>query len=207
MSSSNFDMLRSVAETLSSFDWSPGIGDPTFVGWSTVVLYFVASVSSWRTGGKVELNGSDSIAEPRAWRFISIFFLFFGLNKQLDLQTAMTEFGRALARYQGWYEERQSIQVAFISLVAVVCLIMTLTMLIWMRRAPKSTWLALAGATLVLGYVLIRASSFHHIDRFIGETIFGLRWNWVIEIGGISLVLLASYWRQKTLQGPRWSLR
>jgi hypothetical protein len=47
--------------------------------------------------------------------------------------------------------------------------------------------------------VLIRAASFHHIDRFIGESILGLRWNWVIEISGISLVLIASQWRQISL--------
>ena len=52
------------------------------------------------------------------------------------------------------------------------------------------------GTVLVFGYVLIRAASFHHIDRFIGESVLGLRWNWVIEISGISLVFTASRWRQ-----------
>jgi hypothetical protein len=33
------------------------------------------------------------------------------------------------------------------------------------------------GRSAVFGYVLIRAASFHHIDRFIGESILGLRWN------------------------------
>jgi hypothetical protein len=69
-------------------------------------------------------------------------------------------------------------------------------LLIWMRRAPFPTWLAVLGTTLVLAYVLIRAASFHHIDRFIGQSILGLRWNWVIEISGISLVLVAGVWRQ-----------
>jgi hypothetical protein len=55
---------------------------------------------------------------------------------------------------------------------------------------------------MVICYVLIRAASFHHDDRFIGETILGFRWNWVIEIGGIRLVLAASYWR-RTFAGPR----
>jgi hypothetical protein len=74
---------------------------------------------------------------------------------------------------------------------------MAVTLLIWMRRAPMPTRLALLGTIMVLGYVLIRAASFHHIDRFIGETILGLRWNWVIEIGGITLVLASSRWRRK----------
>ena len=52
------------------------------------------------------------------------------------------------------------------------------------------------GTTLVIGYVLIRAASFHHVDRFIGRTILGFRWNWILEMGGIALVLFASQWRQ-----------
>jgi len=45
--------------------------------------------------------------------------------------------------------------------------------------------------------VLIRAASFHHIDRFIGDRILGLKWNWILEMGGISIVLLSSEWRQR----------
>jgi hypothetical protein len=44
--------------------------------------------------------------------------------------------------------------------------------------------------------MLIRAASFHHVDRLIGRTVLGFRWNWILEMGGIGLVLLASQWRQ-----------
>jgi hypothetical protein len=134
--------------------------------------------------------------DRRAWRSISILFLFLGINKQLDLQTALTEAGRYLAHYQGWYEQRQMVQLAFIALIAVICLICAITLLVWVKDAPISTWLALIGTTLVIGYVLIRAASFHHVDRFIGRAILGFRWNWILEMGGIALVLLASQWRQ-----------
>ena len=66
-----------------------------------------------------------------------------------------------------------------------------------------STWLAVVGATLVMGYVLIRAASFHHVDRFIGSRIFGFRWNWILEMGGIALVLFAGQWRRVTLPNER----
>ena len=51
---------------------------------------------------------------------------------------------------------------------------------------------------VVLAFVLIRAASFHHIDRFIDARILGLKWNWVVEMGGISIVLVASQWRDRT---------
>jgi len=56
--------------------------------------------------------------------------------------------------------------------------------------------LALLGATFLIAFVLIRAASFHHIDRLITSSIFGFRWNWILEMGGIIVVLLASRWRQ-----------
>ena len=187
---------------MSSFNWTPRIGDPTFVGWLTVVLYFAASFGCWFAARKIQLDTSHDLHERRAWRFIAILFLALGINKQLDLQTALTEAGRVVAHLQGWYDRRQSVQIAFIALVAMTCLAVAITLLIWMRHAPAPTWLALIGATLVLGFVLIRAASFHHIDRFIGGRILGLRWNWIVEVGGISLVLLASQWRRARSSAP-----
>jgi hypothetical protein len=181
------------------FNWRPGIGDPTIGGWVTVVLYFLACVSCWKTAGVVRVRDRDSQNDRYVWRAISVSFFALGINKQLDLQTALTELGRILAHADGWYEQRQTVQLYFIMAVAVVCLMATLTLLLWARRSPVQTWLAIVGSTFVLGYVLIRAASFHHIDRFIGNRILGLKWNWVLEMGGIAIVLFASEWRRGEL--------
>jgi len=87
--------------------------------------------------------------------------------------------------------------LALIIGVAVVCVLMACVLLTLGRKAPASTWLALVGTTTVLAFVLIRAASFHHIDRFIGTTILGLRWNWILEMGGISTVIVASELRRR----------
>jgi hypothetical protein len=192
-------MLQSPESGMAHFNWSPGIGDPTVAGWLTVILYLVTSISCWTLAREHGIAGLDR----RAWRSISVLFLFLGINKQLDLQTALTEAGRFLAHYQGWYEQRQLIQLAFVTLIAVICLICAITLLVWVGDAPVSTWLAVVGATLVMGYVLIRAASFHHVDRFIGSRIFGFRWNWILEMGGIALVLFAGQWRRFTLPNER----
>src|ERR1700730_8691806 len=134
------------------------------------------------------------------WRAISIMFCALGINKQLDLQTAMTELGRIVANHQGWYNERQTVQIWFIVGVAIVCVLITCVLLTLSRRAPPPTWLALVGTATVLAFVLIRAASFHHIDRFLGATILGLRWNWVLEMGGISTVIVASEVRRRRLK-------
>jgi hypothetical protein len=49
-----------------------------------------------------------------------------GINKQLDLQTALTELGRVLALSQGWYEQRQVVQFWFIAALAATCLLLAL---------------------------------------------------------------------------------
>jgi hypothetical protein len=64
------------------------------------------------------------------------------------------------------------------------------------RHESKLRGWILTGTTLVIGYVLIRAPSFHHVDRLIGRTVLGFRWNWILEMGAIGLVLLASQWRR-----------
>ena len=184
---------------MTSFNWTPGIGDPTIGGWLTVALYLVASLSCWRLARRLGSADGYWSREYRAWRSISALFLALGLNKQLDLQTAFTEAGRVIAHIQGWYAQRELVQIAFIASTALTCVVAVAILLIWARQAPTSTWAALIGTTLVLGYVMIRAASFHHMDRFIGQRILGLRWNWILEIGGIGLVLLASRWRQLRL--------
>lgn len=183
---------------MTDFNWSPGIGDPTVAGWLTTALYLVSSVNCWSLARKLGLPAARTSRERRAWRSISVLFFFLGINKQLDLQTALMEAGRMFAHYQGWYEQRQLVQLAFIALIAVMSLISAISLMIWVWDAPISTWLALIGTTLVISYVLIRAVSFQHVNSFIfiGRRIFDFRWNWILEMGGIVFVLLASAWRQ-----------
>ena len=134
--------------------------------------------------------------EGQLWRAISILFAALGVNKQLDLQTALTEFGRMIAFDQGWYDERRIVQLWFIVGVALTCTFIAIISLIWARKSPAATWLALVGTTTVLAFVLIRAASFHHIDRFLGHRILGLNFNWVLEMTGIAMVIVASEWRR-----------
>jgi hypothetical protein len=66
-----------------------------------------------------------------------------------------------------------------------------------MGQAFAVGYMACIGWNIVNHWLcMIRAASFHHIDRFIGSTILGFRWNWLLEMGGITVVLLASWWRQ-----------
>ena len=56
---------------------------------------------------------------------------------------------------------------------------------------------------LLLAFVLIRAASFHHVDALIKSTLAGVRWNAIMELGGIGLTALgaviAMRWRARPM--------
>ena len=181
------------------FNWQPSIGDPTIGGWITVALYLLAGISCWKTKGGVFREDPNQQSDGSIWRAISVVFFFLGINKQLDLQSAMTELGRAAAYSGGWYEMRRTVQIYFIVGIVLACAAAVPAILFWARKSPSETWLALVGSTFVLGYVLIRAASFHHIDHFLSSRLFGFKWLWFFEMTGIGIVLLASEWRRASL--------
>lgn len=184
---------------LENFSWRPGIGDPSFGGWITVALYVLAGVSCWRTAGVEKAVGVVVRNEASTWRLISVAFFALGFNKQLDLQSALTEIGRVVALSGGWYDQRRMVQLYFILAMLVIAAAVIPIVLFKVRKLSRQVLLALAGSMFVFGYVVIRAASFHHFDRFIGSRILGLQWNWILEITGIVLVALASEWRRMNI--------
>jgi hypothetical protein len=178
------------------FNWTPGIGDPTVAGWVTVVLYFAAALSCAIAARRLANAPVGNRNETLAWATIAAAFVALGINKQLDLQTALTELGRVVIMNSEYRELKSVVQLSFIAFVAVVCIVSGLTLYGLMRRTSSATSLALMGTTFILGFVFIRAASFHHIDRFISARFLLLKWNWIVEMGGINVVLVASLWRR-----------
>lgn len=117
----------------------------------------------------------------RFWLRLAIALGALGISKQLNLQTAVTEIGRVLAHIRGWNEGRRKVQIFFIVAIGMSGAV-ALAALIW-RLLPLSECraLALGGRTFLLFFVLIRASSFHHVDVFLRQTALGLKWNWILE--------------------------
>lgn len=175
------------------FDWRPGIGDPTVLGWLTVVCYLLAAVSSYAVA---QTLAGRAHAVPRreilVWQALAGLFLLLGINKQLDLQSAVTEIGRLLAHHQGWYENRKTVQLVFVSGVATAAALAVIASAVLLRAVSYQTWVALLGAGIVLTFVVIRAASFHHVDIFISTRFASIRWNAILEIGGLLIVLMGA---------------
>jgi hypothetical protein len=175
--------------------WRPGIGDPTVLGWVTVAAYIVAALgcglAAWRE------PQSDGTRRPRArpsrfWLALSGLMLALGINKQLDLQSLLTQIGRDVITAWGLYSERRELQLGFILAVGVVCVGALVAFLWAARRTLTRRWPAIAGMLFILGFVIIRAASFHNVDAFLGARLGGLKWNWILELGGIAVVALAA---------------
>jgi hypothetical protein len=183
--------------------WRPGIGDPTVVGWVTVAAYLLAAlgcmIAAWREpmpNGASRPRGRPS----RFWLALATLMLALGINKQLDLQSLATQIGRGVITAWGLYSSRRELQFGFILVVALVCS-STLGAFLWAaRRTLKNRWPAIAGMLFILGFVVIRAASFHHVDAFLAARLGGLKWNGILELGGIAVVALAAF---RVILGPR----
>jgi hypothetical protein len=174
--------------------WHIGIGDPTPVGWITVVAYLVATVACGRTWiADRRARHLGHLASPAFWMVLTALLLFLGINKQLDLQTLLGDVGRRAAKAQGWYENRRVYQVLFIAALAIAGLI-ALGAFSWLAKSQwRRNFVALLGTVFLYVFVLVRASSIHHVDVFLRWEFLGLKWNWILELGGISVVGVGAY--------------
>jgi hypothetical protein len=160
--------------------WHAGIGDPTPVGWVTVLAYGLAAALCFRC--------ARHLPAPVFWWGITAALVFLGLNKQLDLQTWFTQLARDMAKRDGWYEQRRHYQVEFIAAMAGLFVAMAVVVALALRghwRAYLKVW---GGMALLLFFIVVRAASFHHVDGLLMSDLGGMRLNWVLELGALALI-------------------
>jgi hypothetical protein len=171
-------------------NWRPEIGDPHYMGWFTVGSYFacalVISCAAWQSRG-VDRRASAF------WFGLTLLMIFLGINKQLDLQTLLTEMGRQIAKAQGWMENRRAVQACFILAFGSGVVMLYAYLMKRMKDELRRYSFAMTGLFFLLSFIMIRAASFHHFDRLIDWTIFGARMNWILELSGIFLIMLAGF--------------
>lgn len=186
--------------------WKPGIGDPTFLGWFTAAAYLIGALVCWKAARAADNDSSRGGQSPLLWILFALFLFALGINKQLDLQTWFTLVGKHFAQSTGWYEQRRIVQFAFVVIIALCGIIAAILGIWWASRLPVPYRVAMAGAIFLGSFVIIRASSFHHVDLFLGFRLAGLRMNVLLELGGIACITAAAWQvsQRKELQsGPQ----
>lgn len=174
------------------FEWSPGIGDPHIMGWVTVVVYATCAVVAFILSVRNPFDGPSAWRERVFWGGLGVVMAFMAVNKQLDLQTLMTAIGRCHAQIEGWYDERQGVQRGFIRSLALAAVLLALSVAWFLRASLRRNILAVLGFAFVLGFVVIRAVGFHDVDELISAEVMTVRVNWILELSGLILILLAA---------------
>lgn len=165
--------------------WRPEIGDPEVTGWITVAIYlisFALALTVWRRHPEMTGRGF--------WGVLAVALLFLAVNKQLDLQSALTQIGRCLSQSQGWYDNRRPVQFAVIGAILVMLGIGVVVTIRSLQHAMRPNALAITGLILLAGFVMVRAVGFHFVDLLIGQRLFGISANFVMENTGLILISL-----------------
>jgi hypothetical protein len=175
--------------------WEPGIGDPSPMGWIITLAYFIAcGLCVW--AGVKERESFRVSRESLVWQFwfaAAGILLLLGFNKQLDVQSLLTQVGRDAAQSGGWYSSRRAVQALFVLVMIALGVGAGILGYRKMRLVWRRYRLPLIGITLLATYVIVRMASFHHVDILLND--FGL--NWILEFGGCAILAYAA-WRAAT---------
>ena len=93
--------------------WQPVIGDPSWQGWATVLVYLATAALAF-LASRAAFPQPTARQERVFWVLVLLLLTGLAVNKQLDLQSALTAAGRCLARAQGWYGQRRLVQMGFL---------------------------------------------------------------------------------------------
>lgn len=172
--------------------WQPVIGDPTWQGWATVLVYLATMGLALAAVGRMGPADGRRTRERIFWLVTALVMAALAVNKQLDLQSALTAAGRCLAQAQGWYDRRRPVQIGFLAGLAVLALVFLGVLLKLLKGSLSRSILPVVGLVFVCAFVLMRATGFHHADRLLGLPVLGLRTNTVLEWTGPLLISLGA---------------
>src|SRR5688572_18136583 len=160
--------------------WQPGIGDPTPLGWLTVVVYALAAIACF-------LAAARTRATRGSWMAFAVLLLLLTANKAFDLQSWFTQVGRRL-------ELHGTGQVVGVAAFAVLGIVAIAVNLYGLTRRNVSPSIRLASAALIyqVVFVIIRAISLHDVDRFLGVAVGAFRLNHAFELAGLCAVIIAA---------------
>lgn len=172
-------------------------GDPSPIAWLITLAYFVvAGLCFWagRREKEAALGRARQWHAPLFWFVLCGLLVCLGLNKQLDLQSDLTQIGRSAARSGGWYEYRRLVQGVFVVLFGLGAAAAVASAVWFMRDVWRRYRMAFVGICYLCIFVIIRAASFHHIDTLLYHLPVGGYWvNTFFELGGNVILGLAAY--------------
>jgi hypothetical protein len=172
------------------------IHDQGPLAWLVVAGYLIAAFLAFRAAPAIAGR------ERGFWVATGIVMVVLGINKQLDLQSDLTDIGRAAAHSEGWYGWRRDVQGLFLLLMALATATIVALLWRWLRDSSPSAKVAAMGLVILLAFIFVRAASFHHIDYWVTIRIAGLRSGWWLELLGIAVISWAAATQRSRREGP-----
>ena len=188
--------------------WYWGLGDPDLGAVLVTGLYFLVAFACLMAGRLSPTPGrplnrpaatfspsngkKENSGEVWAWYTLSVLMFCLGINKQADLQSLLTLYGRDMLRTAGLYDVRREIQVVFITGVMLVAALTSLSALWMARRWSWACRFAAVGLGFQAAFIVIRAASFHHVDRLLRFQLADIKMNLLLESVGLIVVLMAA---------------
>ena len=162
------------------------------LAWFVVAGYLIGALLAFRAA-------APAIGRERVfWLATAAIMILLGINKQLDLQSDLTDFARAAAHSEGWYSWRRDIQGVFLLVMALGTIAVGTLLWRWLRGVTVSAKVAAMGLVILLAFIFLRAASFHHIDYWVTIHVAGMRSGWWLELLGIVVIGCAAAWRSRS---------
>jgi uncharacterized membrane protein YjfL (UPF0719 family) len=169
-----------IAETLN--------GDALRIG-----AYLVAAAGCIVVALRASVSRHDRRAAVVFWGCVAAVMLVLALGRFTELGPWLTERGRHIAEWQGWYDDRRDIQETAVFALIALGGAAVAAGLIWSARASSREHpLAVTAVVYLVTFVGVRAISLHQIDRVLyTERAVGIRPNGVLELAGSVLLAAA----------------
>ena len=184
-----------VLEAFEEGYWAEKRGDPTVIGWGIAVGYALVGLLCLYCTGIFDSRRVVPISQVFAWfwRLMAVVLFLLAINKQLDVQLLLADIGRALTKYQGWYGQRKPAQIRVLALGACLGLACLLEIGHRLRRAPRSTLIALMGVLILGVNVVVHLVSLHSIEHALAFSVAGVSVGNGIEVLAILWIAASAF--------------
>jgi len=173
--------------------------DPTFLGWFTTGMYVAAAVlcacAARSPVARLSVHRSVEKRLKFFWILLAAGLAALSINKQLDLQTFLTDLLRNDAERRGWYQQRHVLQIAFV-VGAVVAGVFALWLL---HRLLGRQWrvhrMALGGLAVLMVYLLLRVADIERLGEMLRLPLAAHWLSALLEWAGLLMIAVAA-WRR-----------
>lgn len=175
-------------------DWSEFWGDPLLSGTIFMVSYLGAALAILAVARR------SSGRERLYWRLCGWLFIFQVANTHLDLHGLVWTIGRCLAHAQGWYQNRQEVQILLLLGLAWVTVLLLLVVLAVFGRNIAGNLVLTLGVAIALGFTVVKGISYSALTGMVNRKVGPFPIADYIEYSGIVLATLAA-------AGRLWAMR